>query len=502
MNLVLAGLFFLMAVEIYFAPFTKVEESFNLQATHDLLNQVDHYDHLQFPGVVPRTFVGATLLAALCWPWITLFRLNLFYQQLLVRATLAALVVLSIAQFTRGVRVLFGKNTAWLTVLLMLCQFHLVFWSSRTLPNTLALPWVNIGLCHWLASMAESHKRTYHLTWMTRYLTFTGVVFRFEVGILLVVLLATEWVMNRFPLFSMIRTMVLTALISLIITVPLDSYFWNRWLWPEGEVFFFNAILNKSSEWGTLPFHAYFLHFLPRLLLVSYPLSIIAFVRDIRVRRMLIPVIIYISIFSIIPHKEWRFIMYTIPVFTTAAATQMNALFVQRCRSYFYYVTTCIVISAVLGSACIALIMFRISSYNYPGGDALRALHLIEKNTPFVAVHLDPETAMTGASLFGQLNPQWKYSKNESHVTEDDFIEARYTHLLTANPENFNSSQYEVIHRTNGIDYIKLTIPLYKNRDVQQNKHDVISIFGLLQIHTAPKIYILRRIQTEETDKS
>ncbi|CEG74683.1 hypothetical protein RMATCC62417_09852 [Rhizopus microsporus] len=194
--------------------------------------------------------------------------------------------------------------------------------------------------------------------------------------------------------------------------------------------------------------------------------------------------------------------MYTIPVFTAAAATQMNALFVQRCRSYFYYVTTCIVISAVLGSACIALIMFRISSYNYPGGDALRALHLIEKNTPFVAVHLDPETAMTGASLFGQLNPQWKYSKNESHVTEEDFIEARYTHLLTANPESFNSSQYEVIHRAYGIDYIKLTIPRYKNRDIQQNKHEAISIFGLLQIHTAPKIYILRRIQTEETDES
>ena len=40
----------------------------------------------------------------------------------------------------------------------------------------------------------------------------------------------------------------LAAVSSLAVTVMLDSAFWERWLWPEGEVLWFNTVENRWSD--------------------------------------------------------------------------------------------------------------------------------------------------------------------------------------------------------------------------------------------------------------
>lgn len=51
-------------------------------------------------------------------------------------------------------------------------------------------------------------------------------------------------------IFRLMKIAVPTAIVLILLTVIVDSIFWGRFIWPEMEVFWFNTILNKSSEWG------------------------------------------------------------------------------------------------------------------------------------------------------------------------------------------------------------------------------------------------------------
>lgn len=73
----------LVLLHLWVSPYTKVEESFNIQAIHDILIHgipdanadqffTANYDHMSFPGSVPRTFVGALVLSGLSRPFVWL----------------------------------------------------------------------------------------------------------------------------------------------------------------------------------------------------------------------------------------------------------------------------------------------------------------------------------------------------------------------------------------------------------------------------------------------
>lgn len=128
------------------------------------------------------------------------------------------------------------------------------------------------------------------------------------------------------PLRSIIPAGLLGLVIGLALTVPIDSFFWQRfWIWPELIGFIYNVVNKQSVNWGIQPWHFYFTDALPRVLfnrliiLVCLPFTLSIPILRRPALDILIPNLLFIAIYSFQPHKEWRFIVYTIPPINAVA---------------------------------------------------------------------------------------------------------------------------------------------------------------------------------------
>ena len=90
-------------------------------------------------------------------------------------------------------------------------------------------------------------------------------------------------------------------------------------MWAEGVVFVYNAIEGKSVNWGVSPYHWYFTNAIPRFMM--FTLFFIPFaLKNPKVNRLLRAVLLFVILYSYLPHKELRFIFYAFPIFNIAAA--------------------------------------------------------------------------------------------------------------------------------------------------------------------------------------
>lgn len=154
------------------------------------------------------------------------------------------------------------------------------------------------------------------------------LIFRSELCIISGIMLIISLAKRKLAFFSLILNGIIASFIFIGGSVVIDSYFWGYRTWPEGQVLWFNTYLNKSSDWGTSPFLWYFYSAIPRALLLSIFLIPLAFINDSQKSfiRLFLPAVGFVFIYSFLPHKELRFIIYVFPVFNALAAKGLDNL--------------------------------------------------------------------------------------------------------------------------------------------------------------------------------
>ncbi|KAL6547318.1 dolichyl-P-Man:Man(7)GlcNAc(2)-PP-dolichol alpha-1,6-mannosyltransferase [Orobanche minor] len=207
---------------------------------------------------------------------------------------------------------------------------------------------------------------------------------------------------------------------------------WRKLLWPELEVFWFNSVLNRSSEWGTQAFLWYFTSALPRSLLVAYPLFVLGLLLDRRIIFYAIPVLSFVTLYSKLPHKELRFIISSLPIFNLSAAIAAARIYNNRKKSLWKYLNIVMMGSFLISLGC-TLLTFMASYENYPSGYALKTLHKMGhsgNNTNEIWVHIDTFSAMNGISRFCEHYSHGVYSKEEG-ISLQEFLRRNFTYLLS-----------------------------------------------------------------------
>lgn len=156
--------------------------------------------------------------------------------------------------------------------------------------------------------------------------------------------------------------------------------------------------------------------------------------------------------------------------------------------SQFVVYTACAIVFA---TSCLGA---WISSLNYPGGTALARFNQLVDSQP-TTLHIDSFNAQNGVNLFGHVHSHVVYSKDESHKTSADYVDAGYAWLIEEYSQEWTRDpNWKVVDVVEG----------YAGRRVKGLREWIMdlgalgngSLVGLLpiKINLEPKSLILKRV--------
>ncbi|ORY32271.1 Alg9-like mannosyltransferase family-domain-containing protein [Naematelia encephala] len=508
--------FLITFLHVFLAPYTKVEESFTLHAVHDVLKyglRAEHlhlWDHVEFPGAVPRSFIPAIVLGILSYPFAAIgvatgIIRTTIHVQILVRLVLASIHSIALNHLSRTLRSRYPASVRRWWLIFTLTQFHTMYYAGRTIPNFLAYPFVVLFISLVLRANSKSapskvsNKRRFYAIGI---LTAVASIVRLEIALFLLPNVLALVFLKRIPLHV---ALIFGALGGLGAVYMTNDYKYTQWrptlghpsfpfkspyqlVWPELSGLWYNIVQGKSADWGTSPRHHYLFNALPKicgpaclLLLVGTAWQIFESVlsqgREGERRKSLLPesyletweyfslgTIALVVGMSFVGHKEWRFVVYAVPVINMIAASVASAAwhFPHRLSRRFFRLG---LVGLVAIQITFTLFATFLSVHNYPGGEVWQVLEDLQASSNVssqITIHFTSGPLQTGSTLFTFLHaspgpdnawpypafppprtPEWTYSKSEAAEmqTLEGLWQSNVDYIVTDDPSALIESE-------------------------------------------------------------
>jgi phosphatidylinositol glycan class B len=343
---------------------------------------------------------------------------------------------------------LFGnKRISYLTFILSLGSWIHLYLSTRSLYNSIECALTIISLFFWFKFYVSLR---FHPSTKDFQLAFFLICFSFVIRPTSVLI----WIPISFHFFffttlkknflaSLFLSAIMICSVVFFVSLLCDYFFYQRLIFPPFEFFRFNVLHNLSSFYGTNSLFYYFYNAIPTMLLTFLPFTMIAFWkyfdgyggRSSGVHSLLSWSCLFVILsYSLLAHKEFRFIYPLIPLMIIYSSTVLigksKILIVILLMSQFM---TGIYFSSIHQRGVISTMEFISSEFNSENILFLMPCH----STPFQSHVHKSNINMT----FLTCNPPVRDDNNiYSYKTEQDLFYENPQLFMTENMRKINST--------------------------------------------------------------
>ncbi|XP_063305143.1 GPI mannosyltransferase 3 isoform X3 [Pelobates fuscus] len=208
------------------------------------------------------------------------------------------------------VRKLENAELAKWVYLCQMCSWFTWFCATRTLTNTMEAVLGTFALYYYPIEGSRTKNSTKYLIFVA-----LGFIIRPTAVILWIPLVFCQFLKDKKKIDLLIQQCLPVGLFTFGISFVIDRVFYGKWTFVQWNFLKFNVLQNMGAFYGSHPWHWYITQGFPVIIGTHFPFFIHgSILAPRRYRILLVAVIWTVFVYSMLSHKEFRFIYPVLPL--------------------------------------------------------------------------------------------------------------------------------------------------------------------------------------------